>query len=1102
MSVTIATVAGNAGLGTSRQVIWAINSGNWWAFAWTGTATLSSWYSSDGSSWTAGATTSIFPAHHSDGRGLTIGYANIAGRDVVYAFQSDNCIATNANHSASIARGTIAGTTLTWHTSQTAIITGVNDGLSGNFSGGSVIFDSTNRPVLASSLFNFYDPGAARGSGVDAGAAEQATPLTWTQYAVDSGVAQCSRSACLVDLGSGTVGLLTDDGSGIFDTTGVDWYTWNGSAWTGSAANQAVTGAITAIGKNDWGAVAVSPTDVHVVYRNASGSLVHRRWNGTSWSAGQAIPSGVSPATGTGVALTTDGVAVFLVVIDTDVAATVQSIKWKPLSQSGVADAWQTWTALETSVQTRTWIGVTPLLNAGTGIVYWSEGTLLVSTTFNPPPDPQTWAFVQQKQGHSASASSLAVQFDNNVVSGNRIVVGIACGHNTATTFSSISDSGSNAYNADASFAGSDNSYIRSAPIVGGAGTRITVTVNISGADDFSVWIAEYSGLSTAANAVDTSGTFDGAVASTAHSATTAGSTTAQNEPAIFLNNDDGAGGSQTGAGGLTIRGSDAASAFTSSFGDKNIVTLATATGNVTTGVSVAYTGIVVVYKLAPPSAAGIGQINPAPTWRRRYWRGTAFRPLWQAPAGIPPLTLAGEADAISSGTGTLVAAVSLQASAAAVAGGAATLSLSVAATGVGAAAGAAAATHGEQVAVAGSAPAAGTASAVVSIAAGLAGAVAVQSMGSATLSVAKALSGAAQAQSSAAAALGESVGLAGSGASAAALSASTSQTVALSGSAAETSTAGLSIVSAAQLAGAAAAVGSASATLNLAAAVVGTAPATGALAATLGESVALLSAAATTSSGTANLGLSSGTPLAGSAAGTSGARATLAIATSLSGQGTASSGAPASLTLAVALVGATTAASGGSANLLLSSGTPVAGAAGATSGARATLSLATALSGATAAPSGATASVGLAFALGGTTSSATGVAASLAMAAALAGTATGTAQLVASLRLAVLLAGTVDARSAAAATLTLPGSVQLAGLVAILVSGRARLSGFPAPGLGPPLAATLVTAGRDRTSGSQGRDEAATGGRDRTAGGQGRDTTSGSGGRSKVRPT
>jgi hypothetical protein len=69
----------------------------------------------------------------------------------------------------------------------------------------------------------------------------------------------------------------------------------------------------------------VGTTDVHAVYRDATGTLKHRRWNGTTWSNGQTIPSQTSLAGG-GIALCTDGRSVWLSVIDTDASNTIRTI--------------------------------------------------------------------------------------------------------------------------------------------------------------------------------------------------------------------------------------------------------------------------------------------------------------------------------------------------------------------------------------------------------------------------------------------------------------------------------------------------------------------------------------------------------------------------------------------------------------------------------------------------------------------------------------------------------------------------------------------------------------------------------------------------------
>lgn len=500
MSSTIATLAGNTGLGSERQIIWAANSANYWAFGYTGTSTLSTWYSPDGVSWTAGATHALSNAHNSEGRNLAIGYKNVSGVDVVHIalpWSASGNIAVNA------IRATISGTTITFHSSETAVASGTSDGGSLLWASSGLEFDSNNKLHLANGF-----AGGGNGdvnssdSTADAGTAEQMTPVTWTAHVIDSSVATENRSAYVVSLGSGNAGLIADDGSGHSTTTGLDWHKWNGSSWNVDNTNQKVTGgAITAIDKNDWGAVAVSATDVHVVYRNASGSLVHRRFDGTNWNAGQSIPAQNSLAGG-GVALTSDGASVWLCVIDTDSANTIRFIRWSSITTNGITDTWDTnWQAAETSSQTRTWIGCARDVQAQTGLVYWSEGSNFVASTFQalPPEDP-VGAWIQSNQGSTGTtATTFAVTFTTqNIVAGNRIIVAIAAWNGTATTVTSVTDSAGNQYAKDKDAVESDNTHISiwSAPITAGGGTKPTVTAHASATtNEWAMWVHEYSGL-------------------------------------------------------------------------------------------------------------------------------------------------------------------------------------------------------------------------------------------------------------------------------------------------------------------------------------------------------------------------------------------------------------------------------------------------------------------------------------------------------------------------------------------------------------------------------------------------------------------------------
>src|SRR5262252_3674908 len=127
MSTTISAVAGTtgSGLGSERHIAWAPNSQLWWAFAYTGTNVVSSWYSSDGSSWTAGATHTLAQAHNSEGRNLAVTIKSISSVDCVHIgliYKSGTSLGANA------LRATVSGTTLTYHSSDSTVASATGDG--------------------------------------------------------------------------------------------------------------------------------------------------------------------------------------------------------------------------------------------------------------------------------------------------------------------------------------------------------------------------------------------------------------------------------------------------------------------------------------------------------------------------------------------------------------------------------------------------------------------------------------------------------------------------------------------------------------------------------------------------------------------------------------------------------------------------------------------------------------------------------------------------------------------------------------------------------------------------------------------------------------
>src|SRR6202022_749358 len=97
-----------------------------------------------------------------------------------------------------------------------------------------------------------------------------------------------NRSNYVADTGATTMLLLADNEGSDTGLTEIRSYKWSGAAW---GANASASGTISSIDKNGWGGVARPTSDVHVVYRSGTNTYVHRRWNGTTWGAGTAIPT-------------------------------------------------------------------------------------------------------------------------------------------------------------------------------------------------------------------------------------------------------------------------------------------------------------------------------------------------------------------------------------------------------------------------------------------------------------------------------------------------------------------------------------------------------------------------------------------------------------------------------------------------------------------------------------------------------------------------------------------------------------------------------------------------------------------------------------------
>src|SRR5215471_5170367 len=256
-------------------------------------------------------------------------------------------------------------------------------------------------------------------------------------------------------------------------------------------------------------------------------------------------------------------------------------------------------------------------------------------------------AFVQAKAGFGSGVSSIVVTFNSAVTAGNRIIAGIGSGDNQSSGVNSVSDSGVNSWHNDLANPGTGpcNNDVYSAPIVGGGGTTIGVTVQLSISDDFPVVLFEVSGLSSSsgAGAVRTTGfNFSNSGSATA-SATTAGTSTAGDYVFGFAHSDGQMNGTWSGANSCTLEASDNTHTYTFASVDKAAGGSTETAGASETVTTIPWSFSTVVYVGAPAvPAGGRREIRPGRVFNRRFYR--AFR----NPRIFTPPTASNTANAVS----------------------------------------------------------------------------------------------------------------------------------------------------------------------------------------------------------------------------------------------------------------------------------------------------------------------------------------------------------------------------------------------------------------------------------------------------------------------
>src|SRR5215472_3906535 len=300
-----------------------------------------------------------------DGRLWAVGYGSVSSKDVVY-LQAQ----TNIHWLQNMGRATLSGSTITWDTNGNG--TGTNqwfvpgasqDGIA-TFPSGLDVALSTSGPKWASVGGNWAPNNDANGVFNQTNETGGANPtVAWdsTTETYDSTINN-NWGGGVVALGSGFMLSVFVDG-GTTDTTGKVYnnlrYAESASAtgWPTTNTGAAIPNLSSASNDpDDWGIVARTTTDVHVIRRNSGTALEQIRYSGHNGSWGSKVNLPTTGLTGqlaaSGVAAVSDGTSVWVFVIDTDANNSVRYIKW-----NGSWDA--SWSTLSTGTEAKNFITAT-----------------------------------------------------------------------------------------------------------------------------------------------------------------------------------------------------------------------------------------------------------------------------------------------------------------------------------------------------------------------------------------------------------------------------------------------------------------------------------------------------------------------------------------------------------------------------------------------------------------------------------------------------------------------------------------------------------------------------------------------------------------------
>lgn len=322
-----------------------------------------------------------------DGRMLQVGYASVGGVDVfLLGVQMDShyfqvTLRGRLTAATTIAwDGVVSGTTNNWNDTATGMdcVPEFPQGLSIGYSstGRWWTMSDQNGRIACGYAANSADPGTANFNESWQSNRGGSAPSSF-----DTGAGDTCQSA-LIPLASGFMlavycagNTASPAGSGNATQTGLRFAeSASATQWPTTSTGVAVPNLSSASqDPNDWGIVARTSTDIHVVRRNSATVLEQVRYSGHggSWGVKVTLPSTglTGHLAGSGIALVSDGTNVWAFLIDTDANHSVRYLKWNGTS-------WDTsWSTLSTGTESKNFI--TAYIrsdNAQVGVA-WTVGT-------------------------------------------------------------------------------------------------------------------------------------------------------------------------------------------------------------------------------------------------------------------------------------------------------------------------------------------------------------------------------------------------------------------------------------------------------------------------------------------------------------------------------------------------------------------------------------------------------------------------------------------------------------------------------------------------------------------------------------------------------